>query len=405
MICISNIRELYTMVSEPDNRCGVIKDASLLIQDGRIEWMGAQKDQPWKFAVSRHIDAEQKIIVPGFIDCHTHLIFAGDRCAEFYLRSKGTSYADILKAGGGIVSTMQAVRNASLEELVKLAEPRLSRMLARGVTTIEAKTGYGLSLESELKMLDVMRVLNAHGQVSIMGTFLGAHAFPPEYRERRALYVEHLIQDMLPAVKEHGFATFCDVFVEDGAFSVDDGRRILSRAKELGLLPRVHAEQLSRQGGAQLACEVEALSASHLEHINFQDIQALSNHGVVAEVLPVAQEFLGMKTLAPARQMADAGVSIAIASDFNPGSAMCDDLLLAARLGVTRCGLSCEEALAGITSNAAKALGRTDIGALSVGSRADLCFLNSETPWHFFYDWSLNPVHLVMKAGVIVCAD
>lgn len=401
MILVKNIRELYCMLPSATHPLGLINDAAVLIENGTIFWLGPLADLPKNISFSQSIDANKAIVVPGFIDCHTHLIFAADRCHEFYLRSWGKSYGEILQAGGGIVSTMQAVRASSIDELILLARPRLQRMLERGVCTIEAKSGYGLSTVDEIKMLEALKRLNSEGPVSIEATFLGAHALPPEYGGKRDFYVDVLVNEMLPAVKAHGFARFCDVFVEEGAFSVADGRRILSAAQKYDLLPRVHAEQLTHQGAAALACEVGALSASHLEHINADDIELLAKNKVVAEVLPIAQEYLGMKKLAPARELCDAGVAVAVATDFNPGSAMCDDLLLAARLAVTRCALTCEEALQAITINAAKALGRDNIGHLSVGSKADLCFLDCASVWHLLYDWSINPVSMVIKDGAL----
>lgn len=398
MKLLTNITQLITMNSRFGGLLGIVENAAVLIDDGKIAWVGQEKEAPIHQAVEI-FDVGRKIVIPGLIDCHTHLIFAGDRSNEFYLRSHGASYGEILKAGGGILRTMKAVREASVDTLVELARPRLARMFSRGVTTIEAKSGYGLTTESELKMLEVLGVLDSEGPISIVATFLGAHAVPPEFSSNRDSYLDLIVEEMLPAVREQGIAAFCDVFIEQGAFSVSEARRILVRAQELKLLPRVHAEQLSHQGGTEFACEVGALSASHLENINDRDICLLAKHGVVAELLPIAQEFLGMQTLAPARKLADAGVCVAIATDFNPGSAMCDDLLLAARLAVTRCKLTCEEALAGITVNAARALGRSDIGVIEVGNRADLGILNCASLWHIFYDWSVNPISGVIKGG------
>ena len=334
-------------------------------------------------------DCQGCVVLPGLIDCHTHLVFAGSRAHEFEMRSRGATYAQIMHAGGGIRNTMQATRKASKQELIDLALPRLQRMLSRGVTAVEIKTGYGLSLESELKMLEVIYELSTLQPIELYPTFLGAHAIPPEYDSET--YVEHIIRDMLPAVREQNIAKSCDIFVEQGAFSVNQARKILSKAKELGLHTRVHAEQLSRSGGALLAAELGALSASHLEYANLEDAQALAKAGVIAELLPVAQEFLGMHQLASGRMLTDAGVKVAVATDFNPGSAMCDDLLLAARLAVTRGGLSCKEALLGITSYAAQALGKISVG--------DYCVLSTRNWLDLFYDWSVNPVRAVFKNG------
>lgn len=334
------------------------------------------------------IDCQSQVVLPGFIDCHTHLVFAGSRAHEFEMRSRGATYTEIMQAGGGIRNTMKATRNASKQELIDLALPRLARMHARGVVCAEVKTGYGLSLDSELKMLEVISELQKLQPVELEPTFLGAHAVPPEFEADS--YVQHIIQDMLPTVAAQGIAKACDVFVEKGAFTLDQARKILTKAQELGLGARVHAEQLSHSGGCLLAADLKALSASHLEYATQADAQAMAGAGVIAELLPTAQEFLGMTQLASGRMLTDAGVRVAIATDFNPGSAMCDNLQLAARLAVTRGGLTCEEALLGITRYAALALGRTDLGHLTPGAKVNFCRLNTHNWVDLFYDWSVD---------------
>ncbi|MEI6805857.1 MAG: imidazolonepropionase [Myxococcaceae bacterium] len=370
---------------------GFLHNTALKVENGRIAEISDH--------ITGDVDCKNQVILPGFIDCHTHLVFAGSRAHEFEMRSRGASYAEIMQAGGGIRNTMKATREASKNELIAFALPRLQRMLSRGVTSIEIKTGYGLSLESELKMLDVIAELQKLQPIEISPTFLGAHAFPPEFDSNREDYVNLIINDMLPAVKQQNIAQTCDVFIENGAFSVQQARKILEKALELGLKIRVHAEQLSHSGGTLLAAELKALSASHLEYATQADAMALAKNSVIAELLPTAQEFLGMKQLASGRMLSDAGVKVAVATDFNPGSAMCDDLQLAARLAVTRGGLTCEEALLGITRYAALALGSTDIGVLEVGSQADFCILSTSNWTDLFYDWSVNPIQAVYKRG------
>ncbi len=394
---LRNIGKLLTMNGDLENPLGEIQNAAVIIDGEKIVWIGAEVHVP--YTVDKVFDCLGGVVAPGLIDCHTHLVFAGSRREEFVLRAKGATYLEIMQAGGGILNTMQATRWASKEELIELALPRLSRMLSYGVTTIEAKTGYGLSIADELKMLEAMHALNELQPIQICPTFLGAHAIPPEYRDRSEDYVNHIIDDMIPQIKAQGIAVACDVFVERGAFTADQGFRILSAAKAAGLSCKVHAEQLSHSGGALLAAKVSALSASHLEYATDDDKKALANSEVIAEILPTAQEFLGLHKMVSARSFIDAGIKVAVATDFNPGSAMCDNLHWAARLSVTRCGLSCEEALLGITLHAAKSVGLDDIGVIQAGKKADFCILSSDNPWDLFYDWSVNLVWAVFKNG------
>jgi imidazolonepropionase len=396
-LVIENIGALLTMHGDG---LGLVQGAVVVIEGGVVTFAGPAAEAPPAPAGAAVLNAQGNAALPGLIDCHTHLVFAGSRAEEFRLRSKGASYAEIMQAGGGIVSTMSAVRRASLDDLVALGLPRVRASLERGVTTLEVKSGYGLALEHELKSLRAARRLGEESAVEVVATFLGAHAVPPEHE--RATYVDLVVEEMLPAVVTEGLAVACDIFVEGGAFTVDDGRRVLGRAKELGLQVRVHAEQLSRSGGAQLAAELGCLSAGHLEHASPEDIAALAKAGVVAEVLATAQVFLGMHQRIPGRQLVDAGVPVAVGTDFNPGSANSTNLHLAAGLAVTMCGLSVDEALLGITKNAARALGRDDIGTLVIGKRGDVCVLDTPLPWELVYDWSENHVATVVAAGEIV---
>ena len=401
-LVLKNIGFLITVDPDQPGELGSISQAALVFQDDKIAWLGKQIDLPNLYLGVPSVDCQNGVVMPGLIDCHTHVVFAGTRLGEFVMRARGATYAEIMQAGGGIRNTTQATREASVEELTHLALPRLSRMLARGVTSIEAKTGYGLSTESELKMLEVMRALELEQPIEISPTFLGAHAVPPEYEGSAKNYVDDINLHMLPQIAEQGIATACDVFVEKGAFSVEQARSIFETAKLLGLKCRVHAEQLSHSGGALLAAEVGALSASHLEFIDDNDRKALAQKGVVAELLPIAQEFLGMKQLASGRALCEAGVKVAIGTDLNPGSSMCDDLHLAARLAVTRGGLTCEEAVLGVTRHAACALGRSNVGMLRVGLQADVCVMELSHPFAWLYDWSTNPVKMVFKKGKAV---
>lgn len=398
-LVVENIRALYTMVGDD---LGLVDDATVVCEGDAIAYAGPRKGAPPVPDDAERLDARGKAVLPGLIDCHTHLIWAGSRRDEFALRARGASYAEIMAAGGGIRSTMRAVRTADEDTLAKLALPRLEALLWRGVTTVEAKSGYGLTTEDELKCLRALRRLHEIHEVDIVPTFLGAHAVPPEYEGRREDYVSVVVDEMLPAVQEDHLADFCDVFVESGAFTVDDGRRILTRAQELGLGVRVHAEQLSSSGGARLAAELGAVAAGHLEFANDDDIRLLAEAGVVCEVLSLAQVFLGMERRIPGRKLKDAGCTVAVATDLNPGSANSADLHLAAGLSMTMCGLTAEEALLGITRNAASALRRDDIGVLAPGKRADLVVLDSDSAYDLVYEWGQNHVARVVKNGRVL---
>ena len=399
-LLLGNIKKLLTMKPSCNSSLGIIDDAAVVIDEDRIVWVGAEKDLPYD--EKNKYDCLGGVVLPGFIDCHTHLVFAGTRADDFALRSEGATYHEIMLAGGGILSTMLATRQASINQLIELALPRLSRMLQFGVTLIEAKTGYGLNIETELKTLEVMKELGTLQPVEIYPTFLAAHAVPPEYQNQTDLYVKHIIQDMLPAVKEQNIARFCDVFVEKGAFTPKHGLDILQAAQKNGLASKVHAEQLSHFGGTKLAAEIRAVSAAHLEFATDSDLKLLQEKNVIAEILPVAQEYLGLNHMIKAKDFQQAKVAVAIATDFNPGSSMCDNLQLAARLAVTRCGFTCSEALLGITRNAALALGRDDVGCIAVDKLADICVLSTSNPWDFLYDWSTNLVQTVFKNGQVV---
>ena len=391
-LVVENAR-LFTMT---DNALGVVDDGVVVCDGATITYAGPARGAPPATA-STVIDASGRAVLPGLVDCHTHLIFAGTRVGEFALRARGASYAEIMAAGGGIRSTMKAVRAASEQQLVDEALPRLARMLRRGVTTVEIKSGYGLTVDDELKTLRAAKALRAAQPVDVVATLLAAHAVPPEHDA--ASWIDAIVADLLPVVAREGLASYCDVFVERGAFSVDDGRKLLRAAQGKGLGVRVHAEQLSRSGGALLAAELGAVAAGHLEHATAEDVDALAQAGVVAEVLATAQTFLGLTTRIPGRALADAGVVVAVATDCNPGSAMSTDLGLAAGLAVTQCGLRVEEALLGVTRNAAKALGLDDRGVLRAGARADLVVLATSEAADLAYRWGEDLADAVVVGG------
>lgn len=349
------------------------------------------------------VDASGRLVTPGLVDPHTHLIFAGHRAQEFTLRLRGADYAEILAAGGGILNTVRATREASEGDLVALGKDRLDRMLAHGTTTVEAKSGYGLSLEDELKILRATARLRTTHPVRIVPTFLGAHAVPSEQRADPDGYVREVCEAMLPAVLREGLAEFCDVFCERGAFSIEQSRRILGTAGRLGFRLKIHADQLSASGGARLAAEMGALSADHLEHSPPDDLAAMADRGVTAGLLPGATFFLLHERYADARTMVSLGVPVALATDFNPGSSPTLSMQMAIALACVKMRLTPAEALAAATINAAHAIGRAgEVGSLDRGKQADLVIWGissvAELPLHF----GTNMVHTVIKAGRVV---
>ena len=414
-LVVDNIGLLATMDGSGAHGLGVVADAYVIADNGRVSSYGPRADLPTMLRVIPtppevdappgtvvHVDAGGRCVLPGLVDCHTHAVFLGDRADEHARRARGESYAAIMAAGGGIRATMRAVRGASVQALVDAAIPRLAAMLARGVTTVEIKSGYGLDVASELAMLRAIRALGAAQPVDVTATLLAAHAIPPEHEGAPGAWIDVIVRDLLPEVARDQLASACDVFVEQGAFGVDDARRMLTRAQELGLAVRVHAEQLTRSGGAQLAAELRALSAGHLENVDASDIAALAKAGVVCEVLPIAQVFLRGQRATPGRALVDGGCTVAVATDCNPGTAMSTDLPLAGGLAVTQCGLTVEEALLGMTAHAARAAGFTDRGVIAPGKRADLLVLDAPTPAHVVYRWSEPLAHTVVIGGRVV---
>ena len=383
---------LYTA---QDGSGGHVADGAVVVRDREVVWVGPSADAP---SAERTVDAHGRLVTPGWIDCHTHLVFAGERAGDYRRRAAGMSYREIAAAGGGILSTVRATRAASEDALVEAALPRLARFLAHGVTTVEAKSGYGLETEAELKILRAIRRLRERQPVEIEATFLGAHAVPPEHREAPDRYVDRVVDEMLPAVAEAGLARFCDVFVESGFFTAVQGRRVLEAARARGLTPKIHADQLTTGGGAELAASVGACSADHLDHASDAGLAALRDAGTVAVLLPAAAMFLGD---APFRadRFRSAGVRIALSTDCNPGTCPTEDLGLVTTLAMSGMGLSPEEALLGVTAHAAAAIARDDIGVLAPGKQADLVVWDAPTLEHL--PWHLGVPHaaVVVKQG------
>jgi len=376
---------------------------ALAIADGRIVAVGAEDELRRRYEPARELDAEGGTVCPGFVDAHTHPVFAGTREREFEMRTSGASYLEIAAAGGGIVSSVTGVRESSSEELLARLLPPLDRFLERGTTTVEAKTGYGLSVADELKCLEVLARADREHAVDLVPTFLGAHEVPPEYRDDRAAYVELLVEEMIPRVAESGLAEFCDIFTEAHVFGLDDTRRILERARELGLALRLHVDQLTPLGGAELAAELGAASADHLEHVSEAGIDALGAAGVVPVLCPLVPLYLRETQEAPARRMIDRGLSVAIATDFNPGSCYMQSIPEVVTWAALRYRMSAAECLTAATLNAAASLGRAaEIGSLEPGKQADVLVLDVPSHTHLAYEFGRNPVRAVVKRGELV---
>jgi imidazolonepropionase len=377
-------------------------NSSILIDNDRIQWLGPAADLPPLPPDTERIDATNKVVLPGFVDSHTHLIFAGSRENEFDQRLQGKTYQEIAAAGGGINATVQRVRQSSKEQLKDLARPRLKRMLQFGVTTVEVKSGYGLSPAHEIKCLEAIAELNAEGPVELVPTFLGAHAVPPEYRDDREGYIRLLMDTMLPLVAKDKLAEFCDVFCETGVFSVHESERILGKAKDLGLKLKLHADELSPLGGAELAAKLGATSADHLLCITEAGIESLAKSGTIATLLPGTAFFLGLD-YAPARKLIDQGVAIALASDCNPGTCPTENLPLIGTMACTQMKMLPSEVVTALTLNAAAAVGRSDrIGSLHVGKQADLVIYDVPDYRQIFYHFGVNHVERVVKRGRVV---
>jgi imidazolonepropionase len=376
--------------------------ASLAWKGDRIEWVGLESDLPLEWRDVETIDAGGRLVIPGLVDSHTHLAFGGWRADEFEQRIRGRSYQEIAQAGGGIASTVTKTRALDEDALFQRARGFLGEMTSLGVTTVECKSGYGLDLENELKLLRVYRRLADTQPVRIVATFLGAHIVPLEFQNRRQEYVDLVVNQMIPAVALERLAVFCDVFVEEGAFSIEEGRRILLAGLAAGLRPKVHADQLTGGGGAELAAEVGAQSAEHLECISDAGIQALARSRTVATSLPLASLYLHHAPM-PARRLIDAGAAVAVATDFNPGTAPSLHLPLALFLACTLQRMTPAEALKGATLYAARALGLEDrVGSLERGKAADFAVLDTESVNHWLYHFRANACVLTVCGGAII---
>lgn len=409
---IRNIGQLVTIAQQPvpgaSGPLRVISHAALAVRHGKIVWLGPDDDAEPLFQRDHGdgvtiIDAEGAVITPGLVDSHTHLVFAGDRAAEFHLRRQGVSYGELLAQGRGILTTMRATREADTDTLTNLALARLNSLRQTGTTTVEVKTGYGLDVITEEACLRIINSLNSiestpsyqHDRVRVVPTFLGAHSVPPEYQGKREAYVQLIIEEMLPSFV--GLARFCDVFCEREAFSLEECRRILMKAKELGYGLKIHAEQLSPSGGARLAAELGATSADHLDFASDADLDAMRDAGVVATLLPGCSYTL--RTPYPsARRLLDRGLHVALATDFNPGTSYCENMQTMLSLAMSAMGMSLDEALTAITINGARALNLDErIGSLEVGKRCELVLWSVSDYQEIGYHFGVNLVRSVLR--------
>lgn len=407
MTVLRNISQLATCPpNSAQQDAGLFEQAALVFENQQIVWVGHEQDLPTQYADEDSIDCRQRLVIPGLIDCHTHLCFGGWRGDEFEMRLQGRSYQEIAADGGGIRSTVAATRSDTAEQLKQKALLALEGMLDLGVTTVECKSGYGLERDAELKQLEVYRQLDRQqgGQqaIDLVPTFLGAHMVPDEYKDHREDYIRLLCEVLIPEISEQKLAKFCDVFVEEGAFSIAEARHILTTAKNAGLGLKVHADQLSPGGGAQLAAELGAVSAEHLEYTDQQGMDSLAHAGTVAVSLPLASLYLGERYVA-ARQMLDSGVKVAIATDFNPGSAPSYHLPLAMTLACINQRMTPQEVLMGATTIAARAISAEQrVGSLLPGFNADIAIIDSPSVNHWLYHFHANACLGVLKAGIWV---
>ncbi|MCF6435470.1 imidazolonepropionase [Pseudoalteromonas sp. MMG022] len=394
---------LATMDADIPAPYGLIEQGAVMIKGGSIIWLGQMQDMPEFDALATPLhDAKGQLVTPGLIDCHTHILFSGNRATEFEQRLNGVSYQQIAQQGGGIASTVRATREADVETLFVLGKERLNSLLREGVTTVESKSGYGLDCENEIKLLTVNQLLNENHPVDVQSTFLGAHALPPEYKERADDYITLVCEEMLPQVAKQQLAVAVDVFCENVGFSYEQTKRVFTKAKQLGLKIKCHAEQLSNQHGSELVAEFGGLSADHIEYLDEQGVIAMAKAGTTAVVLPGAFYFLRETQQPPIDLLRKHQVPMAIASDFNPGTAPLCSLRLMLNMACTLFKMTPLETLQGVTVNAAKALGLSDRGVLKVGMRADIAAWQVEHPAQLSYQFGVSDLSNLWISGKLI---
>lgn len=409
-LILKNIGKLVTMqgsssfrVKEEMNKINIIENAYIAVKNGKILAIGVGDEFGNLCGEDTKIhDAEGLLVTPGLIDSHTHLIHGGSRENEFSMKLNGVPYIEILNNGGGILSTVKATKEASEEELYKKAKKSLDRMLEFGVTTVEEKSGYGLELNTEIKQLEVARVLDKNHPVDLVHTFLGAHAVPEEYKENHKAYIDILVDVMMPKIKDMGLAEFCDVFCEEGVFTIEESEYILQKAKEMGYKLKIHADEIESLGGAELAAKLGCVSADHLMAASDEGIKMMAENNVVANILP-ATSFNLNKNYADCRKMIDMGAIVSLSSDYNPGSCPSENLQLVMQLGCLHLKMTPNEVLTAVTINAAYAIDRADkIGSIEVGKNADFVVFDARNVEYLMYHFGINHTKKVYKNGNLV---
>ena len=409
-LILKNIGKLVTMqgsssfrVKEEMNKINIIENAYIAVKNGKILAIGVGDEFGNLCEDDTKIhDAEGLLVTPGLIDSHTHLIHGGSRENEFSMKLNGVPYIEILNNGGGILSTVKATKEASEEELYKKAKKSLDRMLEFGVTTVEEKSGYGLELNTEIKQLEVARVLDKNHPVDLVHTFLGAHAVPEEYKENHKAYIDILVDVMMPKIKDMGLSEFCDVFCEEGVFTIEESEYILQKAKEMGYKLKIHADEIESLGGAELAAKLGCVSADHLMAASDEGIKMMAENNVVANILP-ATSFNLNKNYADCRKMIDMGAIVSLSSDYNPGSCPSENLQLVMQLGCLHLKMTPNEVLTAVTINAAYAIDRADkIGSIEVGKNADFVVFDARNVEYLMYHFGINHTKKVYKNGNLV---